>query len=124
MLYVTQQLAYRKYLYINQTLTGLHDKSAAWTGLGASGKAMWDYRGIFIGRHKKERPAFLGVSLILVYLVGHWLVNLVAPNLLDIDKTLGNPKDVLMLTENITQFAQSRLQCVIFHHFPSFLNLK
>ena len=113
LLLITQQLAYRKFLYIKQTLTGLHDKSAAWDGLGASFQALWDYRGVFIGRQRSELRAFRGVSLILLYLGGQWVLNLVAPNLLNIDTTLGNPLDVLMLTENITELVGSDTQYVL-----------
>jgi hypothetical protein len=108
LLYVTQQLAFRKYLYINQNLTGLHDKSESWVSLFGAATKLWEYRGVLIGRHAKDRPAFSGVSLIFLYLGGIWLLNLIAPDLIDIDTTKGDPSNVLKLTGNISELAGSQ----------------
>ena len=68
---------------------------------------------MFIGRHAWERPAFFGVFAIFLYLGGGWLLNLIAPNLLVIDITIGDTTNVLRLTGNISEMATSEMRFVL-----------
>ncbi|KIP03130.1 hypothetical protein PHLGIDRAFT_16082 [Phlebiopsis gigantea 11061_1 CR5-6] len=77
LLFVVQKLALKRDLNQKQSLTAMHDKSAAWLSLGVTGATMWKYRSLFhIGQPDKEIwrrdiKAFGGVVCILLYLGGN-----------------------------------------------------
>ena len=107
---------------MEQTLTALHDKSEAWSGLGASMHTLWDYRGIVVGKQRNERPAFYGVFLIFLYFGGAWVLNLIAPNLVNVAITIGNPNDVVLLTGNITALANDTETRYVLSYSSSWLD--
>ncbi|KAF9016770.1 hypothetical protein BDZ89DRAFT_1141216 [Hymenopellis radicata] len=56
LLFISQQLATRRNLYSNQTLTATHDNLSSWTGLGASLVSVW---------HQRATAAAVSSSLIV-----------------------------------------------------------
>ncbi|GJE98956.1 hypothetical protein PsYK624_151940 [Phanerochaete sordida] len=70
---VTQRLALRAALRTRQTLTAVHDKSAAWLGLGAALDALW--------QQTKLRAAPGGVALVTLYLLCVFALHISVPSL-------------------------------------------
>lgn len=73
---ITQTLAFRRDIYVRQTLTALHDKSTAWLGLGSASLSLW--------RQFKLRAAMVGVLYITAYLLGIWMLHITIPAVLDV----------------------------------------
>ena len=71
---VTQHLALRRNLHIRQTLSAIHDKSAAWLGLGASFLAL--------ARQRTLNTDVLGVLQIVLYLLLVFVVHITIPSTL------------------------------------------
>ncbi|KAJ7600274.1 hypothetical protein C8J56DRAFT_734024, partial [Mycena floridula] len=42
LLYITQRLALRRILYSTKTITGIHDRQTAWSGLGSAINSCWN----------------------------------------------------------------------------------
>ena len=74
---VTQTLALRRNYYVRQTLSALHEKSAAWLGLGSAVGGMW--------RQRKLRAASSGVFLILSYLACLFALGSTFPSLITVN---------------------------------------
>ncbi|KAG6331847.1 hypothetical protein ID866_7242 [Astraeus odoratus] len=73
----TQQLALRRNLLQCQTLTAIHDKFVAWTGLGAALITFWG---------QKEVPSATGgVLLISLYLCGVAILHITSSSLLNLE---------------------------------------
>lgn len=69
----TQRLALRSDLFTRQTLTAIHDKNAAWLGLGSAFGSLWQ---------QLELPAAVyGVALITLYLLGIFALHITIPSL-------------------------------------------
>ncbi|GJE99694.1 hypothetical protein PsYK624_159650 [Phanerochaete sordida] len=70
---VTQRLALRAALRTRQTLTAVHDKNAAWLGLGSALGALW--------QQTKVRAAPGGVALVAFYLACVFMLHISVPGL-------------------------------------------
>lgn len=74
--FVTQRLALTSALYTRQTLTAIHDKSAAWLGLGSAF--------VTLGLQTRLPSAFLPVLCITLYLLGNFALHISIPGLFHI----------------------------------------
>ncbi|KAI0340304.1 hypothetical protein BDW22DRAFT_1421685 [Trametopsis cervina] len=102
-LYFTQKLALRRNLHVSQSLTSVHDKSAAWMGLGSATISVWNQLTGSVTKTKAEAEVTgatdatsqqykykhgfmqgLAVFAILLYLVGLFILGLTLPLLLNI----------------------------------------
>ncbi|EKM56780.1 uncharacterized protein PHACADRAFT_63701, partial [Phanerochaete carnosa HHB-10118-sp] len=106
-LFITQKLAFRRTVHVNQTLTSIHDKTSAWLGLGATAPVLWRYLTAFI-RKKEDRaakrgelPAFVGVSLITIYLSCSLLLGIIAPDLVTVADTVGDTGSYQKIASNL-----------------------
>ncbi|GJE84278.1 hypothetical protein PsYK624_003540 [Phanerochaete sordida] len=72
----TQSLAFRRNLYVRQTLTALHDRSYAWMSQGAALKTLW--------QQLKLQAAAVGVAYIAAYLFGVWVLHITIPGVVDV----------------------------------------
>lgn len=112
-------------LHQAQSLTAMHDKSAAWLSLGATGATLWKYRNI-LSCHQPERRLWLKdiiacgyITLVLMYLGGILGLSIVAPDLINLGDIVGNTTDVQQLTSFISNIGQDPNQYVISLHFFS-----
>lgn len=118
LLFVVQKLALKRDLNQKQSLTAMHDKSAAWLSLGVTGATMWKYRSLFhIGQPDKEIwrrdiKAFGGVVCILLYLGGVLGLGLIAPDLVTLSGLIGNSTNVARVTSLLASIGQDSNQCV------------
>ena len=89
---VTQQLALRRNLQVRQTLSAIHDKSAAWSGLGASVLALV--------RQRTLNTDVWGVLQVVLYLVAIFALHVTIPSTL-----LVSPAQVVVNQRHPTQLA-------------------
>ena len=81
--------------HVKQTLSALHEKSAAWMGLGSSAMGLW--------RQRRLRACRLGVFLILSYLACLFTLSLTTPTLINVSYPLGNETVFSHVTQIIAQ---------------------
>ncbi|KAJ7260435.1 hypothetical protein B0H12DRAFT_1014061 [Mycena haematopus] len=75
LVYLMQKLSLRKNLNIRQTLTALHDKHAAWSGLGAA------FATLYYQTHL--RTGFSGLFFVVLYVFGAAALHVTTPALID-----------------------------------------
>ncbi|KAJ7600239.1 hypothetical protein C8J56DRAFT_1073017 [Mycena floridula] len=94
LLYITQRLALRRILYSTKTITGIHDRQTAWSGLGSAINSCWNQLSI--------SASVWGVGIITVYLALMAGLKITTPSLLTlasvpqnnmtkVDSKLNNP---------------------------------
>ena len=112
LLYLTQLLALRRDLHVEQTLTAMHDKSQAWLSLGATGVTLWKYRDIF-GTRKSNRniwwqdlASLAGIICVFLYLAGSLVLTIMAPDLITAGPIFGNTNDFQQLTSVLPSIGQ------------------
>ncbi|KAJ7572366.1 hypothetical protein C8J56DRAFT_1175345 [Mycena floridula] len=74
LLYITQRLALRRVLYSTKTITGIHDRQMAWSGLGSAINSCWNQLSV--------SASVWGVGLITVYLALMAGLKITTPSLL------------------------------------------
>ncbi|KAJ7600235.1 hypothetical protein C8J56DRAFT_879960 [Mycena floridula] len=74
LLYITQRLALRQILYSTETITGIHDRQTAWSGLGSAINSCWNQMSI--------SASVWGVGIITVYLALMAGLKITTPSLL------------------------------------------
>ena len=97
LLFITQGLALRRNYHLRQSLSALHEKSAAWLGLGSAVTGMWRQR------TQKNRTTPTGIFLILAYLGGQFALGSTDAALLEVSFVDSNDP----LLANTTTFLQS-----------------
>ena len=107
---VTQNLALRRNLQVRQTLSAIHDKSAAWLGIGSSLLALL--------RQRKLNTDVLGVLQITIYLVLLFTLHITIPSMFLVSATQST--NGLMYT---TQLAHQRVGNT-FPYVMCYLHLK
>ena len=90
----TQQLSLQRDLQTRQTLTAIHDKSAAWLGLAASVSSLW--------QQFKIPTAVWGVLHITLYLGGIFALHITVPSLFHVV-----PFNTTIQVQTQTQLARS-----------------
>src|ERR1700761_4263346 len=73
MVTLVQQLTFQRYLHITQSLTALHDKIGAWSGLGQALLAFY--------RQGARVASVAGISGVLLYLAGISALHITTPAL-------------------------------------------
>ncbi|KAJ6498484.1 hypothetical protein C8R47DRAFT_1193929 [Mycena vitilis] len=71
--YVTQSLSMRRILQTDQTLTAIHDMTAAWAGIGAAAYHLW--------YQTRVRSSVIGVLSVFFYLGGVLVLHVATPAL-------------------------------------------
>lgn len=124
MLWLTQKLALRRNLHVPQTLTSVHDKSAAWLGLGTAVGALWNQlwrsdserraaqkfktEGIpYVPKHDFSR--LFGIVFIVIYLSGLFVLGLTMPLLLDIGFVYDNDERFVNITALLPSIGSNTL---------------
>lgn len=83
--FVTQALSVKQLLHIEQSLTSVHDKYAAWLGLLSSLKSLVQYRDVFTAQRGPSSDRNIisgaGVFMIGLYLLSATVLELIAPRL-------------------------------------------
>ncbi|KAJ7600278.1 hypothetical protein C8J56DRAFT_1156711 [Mycena floridula] len=74
LLYITQRLALHRILYSTKTITGIHDRQTAWSGLGSAINSCWNQLSI--------SASVWGVGIITVYLTLMAGLKITTPSLL------------------------------------------
>ncbi|KAJ7572192.1 hypothetical protein C8J56DRAFT_1078657 [Mycena floridula] len=72
--YITQRLALRRILHSTKTMTGIHDRQTAWSGLGSAINSCWNQLSV--------SASVLGVGIITVYLALMAGLKITTPSLL------------------------------------------
>ena len=95
MLVVTQTLALKRNYYIQQSLTALHEKSAAWLGLGSALSGMW--------RSRSYKGARWSLLLVLLYFVCLFALSVTTPALINIGFTTTSDPMLSRMTQHLSQ---------------------
>ncbi|KAJ7600228.1 hypothetical protein C8J56DRAFT_5588 [Mycena floridula] len=74
LLYITQRLALRRILYSTKTITGIHDRQTAWSGLGSAINSCWNQLSV--------SASVWGVGIITIYLALMAGLKITTPSLL------------------------------------------
>ena len=98
LLLITQNLALKRNYHVKQTLSALHEKSAAWLGLGSAVTGMW--------RQRKHKAARLGVFLILAYLACLFILGSSVPALINVGYVDINDPILAHITTYLQQVQQ------------------
>lgn len=112
LLYLTQLLALRRDLHIEQTLTAMHDKSQAWLSLGATGVTLLKYRDIFRTRRTnrdmwyQDLASLASIIFVFLYLVGGLVLAIIAPDLIAAGPVIGNENSFERLTSALPGIGQ------------------
>lgn len=102
LLFLTQRLASERDFHRKVTLSAIHDKSAAWFGIGSATKSLWNQWTV--------STAPVGVICILLYLGSLFALNITTPGLLSFSLvTVGDPS-LTLTTYYLTQL--QRRKCV------------
>lgn len=95
MLVFTQSLALKRNYHIQQSLTALHEKSAAWLGLGAAVSGLW--------RTHSYKGAKWSMFLILLYFLCLFTLGITTPALINIGFTNDSDSQFSHLTGYLAQ---------------------
>jgi hypothetical protein len=72
-LFLIQQLALRRAFHKRQTLTAVHDRHAAWSGLGSALTTLYSQR--------KRTTSVWGILFVTAYLLGTTVLHITTPSL-------------------------------------------
>ncbi|KIP05637.1 hypothetical protein PHLGIDRAFT_145519 [Phlebiopsis gigantea 11061_1 CR5-6] len=115
LLFVTQKLALRKDLHLEQSLTAMHDKSRAWLSLGATSVTLWRYRSLLSlrqdrGQLPNELKAMGTILCVLLYFIGGIALTILAPDLMLPGNIVGDKTSFQRLTSYISNIGSDRNQ--------------
>ncbi|KAJ7600272.1 hypothetical protein C8J56DRAFT_1156707 [Mycena floridula] len=92
LLYITQRLALRRILYSTKTITGIHDRQTAWSGLGSAINSCWNQLSV--------SASVWGVGIITIYLALMAGLKITTPSLLALASVSQNYKTNVISTVN------------------------
>lgn len=95
MLVFTQSIALKRNYHVQQSLAALHEKSAAWLGLGAALSGMW--------RTHSYKGARWSMLLILLYFVCLFALGITTPALINIGFTNDGNSQLSQMTKYLAQ---------------------
>lgn len=100
LLFLTQRLASERDFHRRVTLAAIHDKSAAWLGLGGATKSLWNQFTV--------RAAPLGVVCILLYLGSIFALSIATPGLLGISASSEQNNTLALATNYLSQAQRAK----------------
>ncbi|KAJ7153312.1 hypothetical protein C8R46DRAFT_1357193 [Mycena filopes] len=109
---MSQTLAMRRNLLINQTVTATHDNISAWTGLGAALLGLWNQKSI---------PAsVLGTLSVFLYLLNIAVLHITTPSLLSL-QTFTDSLPTNVKTSGVPEFDAGNNSTDLARYIPSLL---
>ncbi|KAJ7495443.1 hypothetical protein FB451DRAFT_1164175 [Mycena latifolia] len=95
---ISQTLAMRRNIRIQQTLTATHDNSAAWSGIGAALLRLWNQRRI--------HASVFGTLSVLLYLANIAVIHISTPSLVSL-QTFNSSQATEVKTQGLPEYTRS-----------------